>query len=99
MLLKIVTAIVIGLAATEGRASDAGMGRLLAASHCAACHAMTPGRREVADAPSFQAIGFKYNFNPDVIALVILGPHPKMNFVPRRADAEDIASYIATLPR
>jgi mono/diheme cytochrome c family protein len=98
-LLLVSTGFITGLMTHDAGGSDVAMGRLLAASHCAVCHAVTPGPGEVADAPGFALIGHKYNYNSDVIATIILGPHPKMNFVPRRADAEDIAAYIATLPR
>jgi mono/diheme cytochrome c family protein len=99
-LLKVVTMVVAWLLGSDALAADAANGRLLAASHCAVCHAVAPGQRnEVADAPPFDAIGRKHDYNAGALVLVILGPHPKMNFMPRRPDAEDIAAYIATLPR
>ena len=89
----------VGAATTiNARAADAGRGRHLAQDHCAACHVVTAhGRNDVAVSPPFAVIGRKYGFNADVIAHVIAGPHPKMNFAPNRADAADIAAYIATL--
>ncbi len=85
-------------AATNARAADVGNGRRLAQSHCAACHSVAPqGRSEVAKAPPFDVIGRKYGFDADKIAHAIAGPHPKMNFSPRPADAADVAAYIATL--
>jgi cytochrome c len=81
-------------------AADAGRGQRLAQDHCAFCHSVAPhARSEVADAPPFDAIGRKYGHDADAIATAIAGPHPKMNFSPRPADAADIAAYIATLGR
>ncbi len=85
-------------AALNARAADARSGQRLAQMHCAACHAIAPpARKVVAAAPPFDAIGRKYGFDASVIAATIAGPHPKMNFAPRPADAADIAAYIATL--
>ena len=56
-----------------------------------------PARKVVADAPPFEVIGRKYDFDATVIAATIAGPHPKMNFSPRPEEAADIAAYIATL--
>ena len=84
--------------ATDARAADANNGKRLAQMHCAACHVVAPpGRNEVANSPPFEMIGRKYGFEASVIAQVIAGPHPKMNFAPRGPDAADIAAYIATL--
>jgi mono/diheme cytochrome c family protein len=92
--------IILCLLAFDARGSDVANGRVLAASHCAVCHAVAPGQHnEVADAPPFDDIGRKHGFNAGTLVLVILGPHPKMNFMPQPADAEDIAAYIGTLPR
>jgi cytochrome c len=87
-------------AATHARAADAGRGQRLAESQCASCHSVAPpGRKEVADAPPFAVIARKYGFDPDTIAHVIAGPHPKMNFSPQADEAADIAAYLATLGR
>ncbi len=86
------------VAASNALAADAGNGKRLAESHCAPCHTIAPGlRNEVADAPPFDVIGRKRGFDVDALAVVILGPHPKMNFSPRRAETADIAAYIGTL--
>jgi mono/diheme cytochrome c family protein len=91
--------VLAAMATTVGaRAADKVHGQRLAQQHCAACHIVgRHGRNEVADAPPFTVIGREYDFDPGVIARVIAGPHPKMNFAPRGADAADIAAYIATL--
>ncbi len=85
--------------AAPARAADAARGRSLAQAHCAGCHVIAPHmRNEVADSPPFMVIARKYGFDASVIAHVIAGPHPKMNFSPRGADAADLAAYIAALP-
>jgi hypothetical protein len=38
-----------------------------------------------------------FGHDADAIAHAIAGPHPKMNFSPRPAEAADMAAYIATL--
>jgi mono/diheme cytochrome c family protein len=85
-------------AVLNARGADAGRGKRLAQEHCAACHSIAPqARSEVAAAPPFEVIGRKYAFDADRIAVAIAGPHPKMNFSPRRAAAAEIAAYIAGL--
>jgi mono/diheme cytochrome c family protein len=97
-LLKALFALAATAAASSAFAADAGNGSRLARSHCAACHIVAPHERsEVAAAPPFDVIGRKYAFAADAIALAIAGPHPRMNFAPRPADAADIAAYIGTL--
>jgi cytochrome c len=87
-------------AALNARAAEADQGKRLAQDHCASCHIVAPqARGEVAVAPPFDVIGRKYGFDADKIARAIAGPHPKMNFSPRPAEAADIAAYIATLSR
>lgn len=84
--------------AMPARAADAANGKHLAEMHCAACHIIAPHmRNEVAQSPPFEVIGRKYGFDADRIAVAIAGPHPKMNFSPRRAAAAEIAAYIAGL--
>jgi cytochrome c len=85
-------------AVLNARAADADKGKRLAQDHCASCHAVAlHTRSEVADAPPFDAIGRKYGHDADKIAAAIAGPHPKMNFSPRPAQAADVAAYIAGL--
>jgi cytochrome c len=84
----------------NARAADAGHGQRLAQEHCAACHAVAPhARSEVADAPPFDVVARKYHSDAGAILHAIAGPHPKMNFSPRPAQAADIAAYIAGLGR
>ena len=99
-LLRPVTMLAVSLAASNALAADPANGRLLAASYCAVCHAVAPPQRnDVAAAPTFEMIARKYGSNEAALVLAILAPHPRMNFVPQRPHAEDIAAYIATLPR
>lgn len=95
---KMTMALVAVLLASNAMAADAGRGKRLARERCATCHRVQPGaRNEVAQAPPFEVIARKYGFAADAIAFAIAGPHPKMNFSPRPAQAADIAAYISTL--
>jgi len=88
------------VAAQSAGAADADNGKRLAQQHCSACHIVEPGsRRELAIAPPFETISQKFSNGPELIAFAILSPHPKMNFMPSRRDAQDIAVYIATLAK
>jgi mono/diheme cytochrome c family protein len=88
------------LMATAAFAADADRGRRLAQEQCSSCHAVAaPRGNEVADAPPFAVIGRKYGFEIPAVAAAILGPHPRMNFAPAPADADDIAAHIGTLAR
>ena len=39
------------------------------------------------------------DFDADMLAYLILSPHPRMNMTLSRTESEDIAAYIATLQR
>ena len=81
-------------------AADAENGKRLAQQHCSLCHIVEPGtRRELANSPPFEAIAAKYGNAAELIAFAILSPHPRMNLMPSRRDAQDIAAYIATLAK
>jgi mono/diheme cytochrome c family protein len=95
LLLAVIALFVFG-AMLRAPAADAERGRQLAQAHCAACHAIAShARSEVAAAPPFEVIARQYGFDADRIAAAIAGPHPKMNFSPRPAQAADVAAYIA----
>jgi hypothetical protein len=67
---------------------------------CVPCHVVVPDqRKEVADAPPFEAIARKLDTGPDVLAFLLLHPHPRMNVMITRREAEDLAAYISTLAR
>jgi len=78
--------------------ADIDNGRNIAMRECAPCYIVAPfQRREVAEAPPFQVIEMKDEFDEGMIALSLLTPHSKMNFRLRQQDADDIAVYIASL--
>ena len=90
----------IGLAA-HANAADVNNGQRIATSRCAACHIVAaPNQgREVADAPPFEIIARKFDFNSDMLVFHLLEPHPKMNFALTRSEANDVAAYMSTLAR
>lgn len=80
--------------------AEAEAGKRLAQLRCSPCHIVAPNQRqEIADAPPFEVIGRKFDFNSDILIVNLMGPHAKMNFSLRRTEAEEIAAYIATLAR
>ena len=86
------------LMASSARAADAGNGGNLAKRWCAACHVVasdqSSGNTQV---PPFSAIASKPDFDAGKMALFLLTPHPKMpDMNLSRAEAADLASYIAT---
>jgi hypothetical protein len=88
------------LVSVSAFAGDAEAGRRLAQLRCSPCHIVAPNQRqEIADAPPFEVIGRKFEFNADLLSMNLMGPHAKMNFSLRRTDADDIAAYIGTLAR
>jgi mono/diheme cytochrome c family protein len=90
----------VAFAAQSAVAADSDNGKRLAQQHCSTCHIVEPeSRRELAIAPPFETIAQRFLNGPELIAFAILSPHPKMNFVPSRRDAQDIAAYIATLSK
>ena len=88
------------LASPIARAADAEDGKRLAETRCVPCHIVVPGqRREVSDAPPFDVIAAKFKVAPDVLAFLLLHPHPRMNVPLTRREAEDLAAYFSTLAR
>ena len=99
-LFRLCIVIPVLLGAPIATAADADNGKRLAETRCAPCHAVVPDhRREVADAPPFDMIARKLGVGPDILAYLLLHPHPRMNVMLTRRETEDIASYIATLAR
>jgi mono/diheme cytochrome c family protein len=90
----------VAFAAPAG-AADADNGARIAQNRCAACHVVVAPnlRPEVADAPPFETIARKFDFNPDRLVFHLLEPHPKMNFALTRPEANDVAAYMGTLAR
>ena len=88
------------LAASGALAADADNGKRLAEMRCVTCHIVSPTqRRDVTDAPPFEAIARKFASNPDTLAFSIIDPHPRMNVTLTRREAQDIAAYINTLAK
>ena len=81
-------------------AADADNGRRVAQARCALCHLVEPQQRqEVADSPPFETIARRPDFNAEMLAFLLLDPHPRMNVPMTRREAQDIAAYVATLAR
>jgi len=81
-------------------AADADNGKRLAETRCITCHIVAPSeRRDVTDAPPFEAIARKFASNPDTLAFSIIDPHPRMNVTLTRREAQDVAAYINTLAK
>jgi mono/diheme cytochrome c family protein len=85
---------------TAAVAADVESGRRVAEARCVTCHFVGPGqRREVGDAPPFEAIARKFAVSPELLAFSILEPHPRMNVTLTRREAQDIAAYINSLAK
>jgi cytochrome c2 len=86
------------LDACGAAAADANNGKRIAQMRCAPCHIVIPNqRREVADSPPFEDIARQNGFNAEMLAYLILSPHPRMNLSFTREEVEDLAAYIASL--
>jgi mono/diheme cytochrome c family protein len=85
---------------TAAVAADADNGKRLAETRCVPCHNVGSDQtRAVADAPPFEVIAGKFKVAPDVLAYLLLYPHPRMNVPLTRSEANDIAAYISTLAK
>ena len=88
------------LAASAALAADADNGKRLAETRCVTCHIVSPSpRRDVTDAPPFELIARKFASSPETLAFAMLDPHPRMNVMLTRREAQDIAAYINTLAK
>jgi mono/diheme cytochrome c family protein len=97
---RVAMLLVVVFAAQSAVAADADSGKRLAQQHCSPCYIVEPNQRqEVADSPPFETIAQKFGNAPELIAFAILAPHPRMNVVLSRREAQDIAAYIATLAK
>ncbi len=89
-----------GLNAGNASAADATNGRRIAQARCSPCHIVVPKQRqELAKSPPFEDIARQNGFNAEMLAYLILAPHPLMNLTFTREEAEDLAAYIASLRR
>jgi mono/diheme cytochrome c family protein len=88
-----------GLTGSAAMAADADHGAELSKRWCATCHVVDSDQKQAsADVLPFAAIARKPDFSPEKLAFFLLDPHPKMpNFPLSRAEAADIAAYIASL--
>ena len=97
---RVAMLLAVVFAAQSAVAADADNGKRLAQQHCSPCHVVEPNQRqEVADSPPFETMAQKFGNAPEFIAFAILAPHPRMNVVLSRREAQDIAAYIATLAK
>jgi mono/diheme cytochrome c family protein len=84
--------------ASSATAADANNGRRIAQARCSPCHIVVPNQRqELAKSPPFEDIARQNGFNAEMLAYLILAPHPRMNLTFTREEAEDLAAYIASL--
>lgn len=79
-------------------AADVENGERWARRSCSGCHVVANDQRQAsADVPTFAAIARRPDFSTESVAGFLLSPHPTMpDFPLTRAEAEDIASYIAS---
>jgi mono/diheme cytochrome c family protein len=91
--------LVIGnFGAWSASAANANNGRRIAQARCSPCHIVVPNQRqEVAKSPPFEDIARQNGFNAEMLAYLILAPHPRMNLTFTREEADDLAAYIASL--
>jgi mono/diheme cytochrome c family protein len=99
--LAVLSALSIAAHVGPGWAADSATGRELSQRWCASCHVVALGQSQAAaDVLSFAEIARKPGFEPNALAYFLLEPHPKMpNMSLTRAEAANIAAYIATLRR
>jgi cytochrome c len=84
--------------ARSASAANANNGRRIAQARCSPCHIVVPNQRqELAKSPPFEDIARQNGFNAEMLAYLILAPHPRMNLTFTREEAEDLAAYIASL--
>lgn len=80
-------------------AADPDNGERLSRRWCSSCHVVASNQRgATSEAPPFATVARKLDFDAAKLALFLLHPHPKMpDMGLSRAEAEDLAAYIATL--
>ena len=92
-------AFALQLATAYARPPNVEQGGELARRWCSSCHVVSPDQKSaVIEAPPFQSIARRPDFDPAKLATFLLDPHPKMPDMGLSRDATtDIAAYIATL--
>lgn len=90
---------VLTLASGPALAGDPLNGERLARRWCAACHVVSEKQTgAVSEAPPFPIVARRPDFGERTVAFFLLAPHPKMpDMSLTRAEAADLAAYIATL--
>src|SRR5215470_7528060 len=101
MLVLAASALGTALGSDAAKAADPDHGRTLARRWCATCHVVASNqKRATGEAPPFAVIAKRSDFNTTRLTNFLLDPHPKMpNMSLTRAEAADLAAYIATLAR
>ncbi len=92
--------VALPLAATPSLAADASAGQAIAQRWCASCHVVgTAPQSAASDAPTFASIAARDgDISGPWLAFRLLNPHPQMPQVSlTRAEAADLAAYLATL--
>ena len=79
--------------------ADVQHGATIARRWCSSCHVVASNQRQVTgEAPPFATIARRPDFDQNRLAYFLLDPHPKMpDMGLSRADAADLAAYIASL--
>ena len=84
--------------ASPSLAADAGHGKEIAMRWCASCHLVERGQTGTGRAPSFTYLATLPEFDANMLAFLLLQPHPDMpNVSLNRADVGDMTDYIRTL--
>jgi mono/diheme cytochrome c family protein len=91
----------VALLAKPTFAADADNGRRLAFRWCQPCHVVASTQtRPTGEAPPFDEIAGRSNFDTARLALFLLDPHPKMpDMSLTRNEAADLAAYIGSLAK
>jgi mono/diheme cytochrome c family protein len=91
--------LVVILAGVPSFAANPDKGETLAKRWCAGCHLVAADQKvATTEAPPFEFVAKRPDFDAAKIAFFLLDPHPKMpNMEISRDEASDIAAYIATL--
>lgn len=93
-LLSLTMTVMLTQAASAASSANGGK---MAERWCAACHLVSKDQKNGnTQAPPFSAIANRPGFDASKLALYLLLPHPRMpDMNMSRAEAEDLAAYIA----
>src|SRR5215472_4737820 len=81
-------------------AADANNSKRIAQMRCSPCHIVVPNQRqEIAKSPPFDVIARQNGFDAEMLAYLILAPHPRMSLTFSREEVDDLAAYIASSNR